>query len=233
MAVKPHLKEQALTLIQALVDDQVVTPQDIARFATSTGDLTDPEYLRQDMENWYRTLGIEAVTGQRFTLKKPFFTHQELVEAYEQQEMIVCVPQGITRQQLAKLFNLSSWACDDELVTRTTETEDFWFKTRCSLVPDHLDKTGTEIRRIFEREGKLGMSLERYMAFVARTRYLTGKTPDLKYWVWLTRGRYDGKGMLIAGFDSSCKFSVHGWLPSFHAPLCGSRYVAIPDHLYV
>ena len=37
--------------------------------------------------------------------------------------------------------------------------------------------------------------------------------------------------MLIAGFDSHLKFSVHGWLPQFHSPLSGARYVSIPDHL--
>jgi hypothetical protein len=231
--VEPYVKEQAITLIEAMIDDRVVTPQDLARFVTNNGDLTDPECLRQDMENWYRTLGIDTVVGRKLTLKKPHFTCEELTEAHERQEIVVCVPRDVTRQQLAMLFNLSSWACDDELVNKATETEDFWFKTKCSLVPDHLNKTGVEIRRILERDGKLGMSLERYMVFIARMRYLTGKTPDVKHWVWLTRGRYDGKGMLIAGFDSNLKFSVHGWLPQFHSPLCGCRCVTIPDHLYV
>lgn len=75
------------------------------------------------------------------------------------------------------------------------------------------------------------MSLERYMVFIARMRYLTGQTPDLKTKVWLTHGRYEGKAMLISGFDSNRKLSVHGWMPNFQSPLVGCRSIFIPDHI--
>ncbi len=231
--IETYLREQALCLIKALVDEQVVNSQDLARFVTDTGDRTDPEYLRREMERWYRTLGIEAVINREFTLKKPYFTREEIIKAYERNEILLCVPAGITRQQLGTLFNLASWALNDELVTNTSEIEDVWFKTSCSLLPEYLDKTGLETQRLFQKEGTLGMSLERYMTFVARMRYLTGKTPDVNYWTWLTRGRYLKKSLLIAGFDSNLKFSVHGWLPQFHGSHCGARDISIPNHLYL
>lgn len=225
------LRNTAMALIQSFLHDQIITPQDLLPFAASQGDKTDPEYVRQEMEQWYVTLGIEAITRQKFSLSRPPFTSRELAEAYELQEMILCVPRRVTHQQLGKLFHFSSWALEDELVSETTEVEDFWFKTRCSQAADYLDRTGKEIQKIFEREGKLGMSLSRYMVFAARMRYLTGQTPDTNYWTWLTRGRYAQKQMLIAGFDTHLKLSVHAWLPHFHSPHCGARYLCIPDHL--
>lgn len=229
--VEPLMRDKALSLVESLLHEQVITPQDLASFTKDVGDPFDPEYIRQEMQTWYRTLGIEVVTKSKFTLKRPPFTREELMEAHEQGEIVLCVPQGITLCQLGTLFNLSSWAFQDELVSDTTEVEDFWFKTKSSLLPDDLNKSGVDVKRTLERENKLGMSLHRYMVFVARIRYLMGEHPDIKHWIWLTRGRYDQKSMLIAGLDAHLKFSVHAWLPHFQGKLCGVRYAKIPDHL--
>lgn len=227
------LREQALETIRAMVEDKIISPQDLRKFIPREKDIYDPEYVREEMETWYKTLGIREVIGGDFGLKLPYFSREEIKAAYENDEMLLCVPKGITRRQLGLLFKLKSWVLTDELVGNTTEIEDFWFKTKNSAIPEHLDKPGREIRKLFENENKLGMSLERYMIFVARYRYLTGKTPDVTHKTWITNGKYDGKGMLIAGFDSRNNFSVHGWLPHFHTPQLGGRYVSIPDHLYV
>ncbi len=233
MSTTTLLRKHALEAVKAMVADEVISVQDLKNFVPNESDLTNPEYLRNEMETWFKTLGIEQLTGKKFSLKLPYFTREEIEEAYNNNEIILCVPEGITRKQLAKLFNLESWAIHDELVGEATEVEDFWFKTKNTLEPEHLDKEGREIKRIYEKEGKLGMSLERYMTFIARIRYLTGETPDLKHKTWLIRGRYERKAMLIAGFDSNRKFSAHSWMPNFHSPKAGGRYVIIPDHLYL
>lgn len=225
------LRSKAISLIKSMINEQVITAQDLSPLIENIGDPFDPEYVRQEMEKWYKTLGIESLIDREFTLSKPSFTREELKEAHAQHEIILCTPRGITRKQFGILFNLTTWALDDELITDAIEVEDFWFTTKQSFEPYLLDKTGLEIQKIFDKEGKLGMSLSRYMTFIARMRYITGKTPDTKHRVWLTRGRYDQKGMLIAGFDSNSKFSVHGWLPQFRSPRCGARYVSIADHL--
>jgi hypothetical protein len=227
------LRENILAFIQAAIEDKVITTQDLKQFIPKNANPTEPEYLRQDMETWYKILGIENLVGRSFSLRLPYFTEGEIKEAYENNEILLCVPKGVTKKQLGTLFNFSSWAIEDSLVNKTVEIEDFWFKTKNTIVPDYLDKTGIEINREFQKERKLGMSLERYMVLVARMRYLYGKTPDVKYRTWITRGKYEGNSMLIAGFDSQMKFSVHGWLPHFHSPLCGGRYIVIPDHLYL
>lgn len=225
------LSKNVLSLLKAMLDDKIITPQNLAIFANGTNDPYDPEYVRYEMETWYRTRGIEEVLNRPFSLSTPPYTHEELADIQERQEILLCVPKGIHRRQLGLIFNLSSWALEDELVADATEVEDFWFTTKKSLIPEHLNKTGLEVQKIFDNEGKLGMSLSRYMVFISRTRYLTGETPDVRNWIWLHRGRYDQKSMLIAGIDSHLKFNVHAWLPHFQGALCGARSVSISDHL--
>jgi hypothetical protein len=117
------------------------------------------------------------------------------------------------------------------MVSDTRETEDFWLKTPKTAAPPHLNKSAAHVRRLFEDEGHLGFSLERYLVFAARIRYLTGEYPDRRYWTWLLRGRYDRSGMLIAGFDPQGKFSVQAWMPAFQASFLGARWIHIPDRL--
>jgi len=231
MSSSKVIKKHVIETVQALIDDCIISHEDLSRFVREKTDKTNPEYIRYEMESWYRTLGIENILGTEFNLKSPYFTQNEIIDAYNNNEIILCVPKGISRKQLGQLFNLNSWAFEDELISKTTEVEDFWFKTKSSLLPEHLNKPGMEIQRLYQKEGKLGMSLERYITFIARMRYLTGKTPDTKHKIWLTHGKYESKAMLIAGFDSKVNFSVHGWLPNFHTPYVGGRYVVIPDHL--
>jgi hypothetical protein len=91
-------------------------------------------------------------------------------------------------------------------------------------------KTGVEITREFEDQKKVLFSLERYLVFIARMRYLSATTPDSEYWIWLPHGRYDRSGMLIAGFDRYGTFNVHGWMPQFCASFLGARYGSLPEN---
>ena len=87
-----------------------------------------------------------------------------------------------------------------------------------------------EVRRMFEDEGKLGFSLCRYLIFVSRVKFLTGKWPDQNWWTWLLSYKYDRSGYLIAGFDREGKFSVHAWMPDFKAKFVGARYLYLPEN---
>ena len=194
-----------------------------------TADLKDPEFIRYEFEDWYRKMGLESITGKKLTISECPFTREELEKAVEQREMILCVPKGVTREELGKLFRIDSWSLHDSLVTLATEEEDCWFRTSMSYVPGFMKKTGVEISYQFEDEHKLNFSLERYLVFIGRMRYLTGKTPDLEYWIWLPRGRYDRSGMLMAGFDRNGVFNVHGWMPQFSASFLGARYGVRPE----
>jgi len=224
-------RDEALNLVRAMLADGIIAGQDITQFVPRSANPYDTEAVRQMWEEWYLSLGIEVVTGKPFRLAPCPFTEEEIAAADAAGELILCVPQGISRRELGELFRLQSWALTDPMVGDTTETEDFWFKTPKTAVPEYLNKSGTEVRRIFEDEHNLHFSLERYLVFVARYRYLTGQYPDFKYWLWLLRGRYDRSGVLIAGFDPFGALSIHGWLPRFQGSFVGARSIEIPDRL--
>ncbi|MDE6232017.1 MAG: hypothetical protein K2M60_01535 [Lachnospiraceae bacterium] len=226
-------KGRALDTIESMIKDGIIKEQDLLRFKYNKINEFEPEYIRTEMEQWYKALGIEYITKEKFTLQLPYFTKEEIKESIENDELILCVPKGISKKQLGKLFCIDSWALTDNLIADTTEENDFWFIMKKSSSVEHNDKPGTEVKRLYEKEGKLGLTLERYMVFIARMRYLENITPDTNTKAWITRGMYEKNAMLIAGFDSEMKFSVHGWLKHFHSPYIGGRYVRIADHHYI
>lgn len=224
-------RDEALNLVRAMLTDGIIAPQDLLGLAPPMANARHPEALRQEWEQWYLAMGIETIIGRRFHLDPCPYTEEEIVAADAEGEIILCVPRGVSRRQLGELVRLSSWALTDPMVTDTMETEDFWMKASRSMTPPHLNTSAARARRIIEDEHRLGFSLERYLLFAARIRYLTGEYPDKRYWTWLLRGRYDRSGMLIAGFDPQGKFSVQAWMPSFQASFLGARSIHIPDRL--
>jgi hypothetical protein len=219
-----NTKHSVLSLLEQLLNQRVIQPSDIKKYIRESTTATEPEYIRDDLEKWYRNTGIESIIGRKFNLAPCPFTEAEIIEAYQNQEIILCVPQGVSREELGKLFYIDNWVLNDPLVTRVTEKEDTWFRTSISMTPGNMKKTGMEIFHQFEEEKKLNFSLERYLVFIGRVRYLTGQTPDLEYWIWLPHGRYDRSGMLIAGFDRYGTFNAHGWMPQFSASFLGARF---------
>jgi hypothetical protein len=223
-----NTKYSVLSLLEQLLIQRVIQPADIKKYLRDSLTSTDPEYIREEMEKWYRNAGIEAITGRKFNLSPCPFTEAEIIEAQQNQEIILCVPKGVKREELGKLFYIDSWVLHDSLVNRVTEKEDNWFRTGISMTPGNMKQTGMEVFHRFEEENKLNFSLERYLVFIGRVRYLTGQTPDSEYWIWLPQGRYDRSGMLIAGFDRNGAFNAHGWMPQFSAGFLGARFGIYP-----
>ncbi|HHV28124.1 hypothetical protein [Acetivibrio mesophilus] len=219
-----NTRQKFIGLIEELLEQKIITPYDLKRYVTNLEDLTNPAFVKHEMEEWYKKMGLEHITGRKLSLSDCPFTQEELEEAYEKGETILCVPAGVKREELGKLFRLDTWALHDPLVTPATEEEDCWVRTSMSPTPEYMKCTGVDVSRRFEDENKLNFSIERYLVFIGRMRYLTGRTPDLEYWIWLPRGRYDRSGMLIAGFDRNANLNVHGWMPQFSASFLGARY---------
>lgn len=211
-------KNQMLKLIDNMLNANVLQRTDLKRFtANLEHSPDDPEMLRLELESWYRGMGVDQIIGRKFELSPCPFTSEEIRSSRENGEIILCFPKGITREQIGELTRISSWALKDPLVTAATEQEDCWIRTSAALSPSLMKHTGLEVAHLVEDSGDLNFSLERYLLFVARVRFLTGNTPDSEYWIWLPRGRYDRSGMLIAGFDRNGCFNVHGWMPQFSA----------------
>jgi len=216
-----------------LIADGILKPQDLSRFLPSVTDPFEPEYVREELEKWYINIGIEGIVGRKFSLSQCPFNRDEIEEAAKKNEIILCVPKCMRSKQLGDLFRLSSWVFEDALITSSVEKEDFWFKTPQTFEPPakYCNKTAKQIRRIFEDEGKLGLSLQRYLVFIARIRHLTGKLPDMRWWTWLLNNKYDRSSYLLAGFDSNGKFSVHAWMPDFKAKFLSARYAIISERI--
>ena len=232
MHYEKQLRISALATIKALISDKIIQRQDLLQFTKEVdADIYEPEYVRAEMEAWFLGLGIEHITDKAFSLQTPHFTKEEIKQAYEQDELIFCVPKGVRAKVLGKMFNWNSWAFDDPLVGGFPEVEDFWFASKKTEVPENRDMQGREIKAVYQREGKLGMNIERYLVFLARMRYLTGEIYDKRYKVWLVNNSYEEKAMLIAGVDSKNKFSVHAWMPNFNTPFVGGRHIRIPEHI--
>lgn len=223
-----QMKAGMISCLDYLISEHEIKAEELRRYLNHKTDCTEPEQVRQDLEEWFRCAGFEQITGRKMELSECPFSRDELALAAQNNEIILCIPHDMTRSEIAKLFHFENWAVTDELVTLVTEKKDLWFKTKAELKPTDLKVSGLELSEKIKEENLVPFCLERYMIFVARIRYLYGVTPDREYWIWLPAGRYDRSGMLIAGFDRFQKFNVHGWMPQFRASFLGARYGVYP-----
>ncbi len=224
------VKEGILSCLDYLIATNEIKSTELKRYIAGTAGIEETDELRNNLEEWYRCAGFEHIVGRKLVLSECPFTKQEIIEATENDEIILCIPRDVSRQQIADMFGFKSWAVSDKLATQVVEKEDLWFKTSRSLKPVDMKITGWELVEKTKELKKIGYSLERYMIFIARIRYLYGVTPDQEYWVWIPQGRYDRSGMLIAGFDRTGNFNVHGWMPQFSGSFLGARYGEYPNN---
>lgn len=219
-----------VNLVIQMIKDGIVVKSDLIRYLNNNEVATLPEKARDEMEAWYKNMGIETLTGSPFRLKLPYHTEEEIQELKNNDEILLCLPGGIDAATLGKLFHMDCWALHDPLVTLKTEHDDFWFSMKKSPQPEYLDQTTNEIMKRYKDDDKLNMSIERYMVFLARMKYLTDEYPDITFKTWLPNTQYENKGVLIAGIDSRSLFCAHAWMSNFHSPKVGGRYVSIVDH---
>ena len=217
-------KDSLLNILDYMIGQGQIKPSEIARYTKMAFNYTEPEDVRYEMEEWYKNAGIEQVTNKKFSLSACPYSKEELIKIREEGNIVLCVPKDITREEIGKLFHFDTWALADPLVTRVQEEEDFWFYTSSESTPSSMRQTGVEVANMIDDNNYVHFSLERYMIFLARMRFLTGSIPDNEYWIWLTTGRYDRSGMLMAGIDRFGKFNVHGWMPQFYANYLGGRW---------
>lgn len=223
-------EKNGVNLVLKMIEDGIVVKSDLIQYLKNNEPVSTPEKIRDDMEAWYKNMGIETLTGSPFRLKLPYFTGDEIYRLQKNGEMLLCLPGGINAATLGELFHMDCWAFHDPLVTLKTEQDDFWFSMKKNFEPEFFDNTFNQTVKRYKDDGKLNLSLERYIVFLARTKYLTGKYPDTVYKVWLPNTRYENKGVLIAGIDSCSRFCAYPWMPNFHSPKVGGRYVFIVDH---
>ena len=213
------------SFLNYMIQEQKISRNELMALSGNDQNSFDPKTVTAEMQAWCTTLGITQVTGRPLTLSPCPFSEEELRLMHQKNEMLICIPKGLTLQEMANLFRLESWAVKDPLVVSRKEKEDLWLKTSASPTPAFMGITGIEMKQLAEKNNWVLFSLLYYMAFIARFCYLFQKKPDYRYWIWLPKGRYDRSGMLIAGFDGNDHFNVHGWMPHFSASFLGARYL--------
>lgn len=218
-----------LQLIRQLIDTNKVDKTKIwSMIKEEQVEANDPILVKKEMERWYIGMGINDIIGTTLSIDDCPFSKEEIELAHKNDEMILCVPKNVDRKQFGKLFRIENWALEDPLAEAAMEKNDLWFKTKANPSPEFVGERGIDITRKLRSERKVLFSLEIYLVFIARYRFLFKTIPDNEFWVWICKGKYDRSGMLMAGFDRNRRFSVHGWMPQFTASFLGARYGELP-----
>lgn len=157
------LKEAALSVITEMLKEEIITPADLLCYRSNEIDTDHPDEVRSQMEHWYKTLGVEQITGKPFHLTRPYFYKEEIREFRERGELLCCLPKGLSAKDLSELFHFHTWAESSALVKQNSEEEDCWFFVKKSTQPELLDRTGREIQQVIKKQGDLNLTLERYL----------------------------------------------------------------------
>ena len=88
------LKEAALSVITEMLKEEIITPADLLCYRSNEIDTDHPDEVRSQMEHWYKTLGVEQITGKPFHLTRPYFYKEEIREFRERGELLCCLPKG-------------------------------------------------------------------------------------------------------------------------------------------
>lgn len=219
----------ALELLERFLKEGVLGREDVEHLLNTPPDLCDPETIRRDLEVWFRNAGIEHYLGHPFKLSACPFTHDELLQLQAKNFIVLCVPAQASAAMLAKAFHFESWAVTDELVTLNIPREDDWFATPATSEPPHQGTSARKATLFLEEQDLHGLTLQRYLVFLARMRTLNESFPDVRWWTWLLRTHYDRSGVLIAGLDQKKRLSVHAWMKNFSAKFVGVRYCTLPS----
>lgn len=104
------LKEAALSVITEMLKEEIITPADLLCYRSNEIDTDHPDEVRSQMEHWYKTLGVEQITGKPFHLTRPYFYKEEIREFRERGELLCCLPKGLSAKDLSELFHFHTWA---------------------------------------------------------------------------------------------------------------------------
>ncbi len=161
------------------------------------------------------------------------FTDEEISELDKTRELLIYLPSNTTMQELCEIFGIKSSVnfFNETMINNVMVEENQWFITSSNKIPEFLDKSGLESKRLYEDEGLHGMDFRRYVAFAGFYKRKFGEFPDKNYWTFLLSGSYDRSGISIIGFDRNNILSHHGWMKNFKSKFCGSRYIVLPPRI--
>lgn len=204
------LSDSFVRLIEHSLRDGQVARRDILRTVCDT--FYRPEWVRLDLEQWLIQTGTMEAMGSAVRSLPPCpFTEQQLRAADENNEIAIVVPAGLRREHLAKAFDIRHWAISETDVALTGDSQGAWLLVSANDALSFLGKSCSEAVSEAEKSGHTGLSLEEYVLFAQRFRYLMGRLPDSTDWTWLPRSSYASSLVLCGGFPAYNDLFVNVW----------------------
>lgn len=204
------LSDSFIRLIDHSLRDGQVARRDLLRTVCDT--FYRPEWVRLDLEQWLTRMGIMDAMGSGAQSVPPCpFTEQELRVADENNEIAIVVPAELRREHLAKSFDIGHWAISEKEVVSPSSSQGTWLLVSANAGLSYLGKSCAEAVSEAEKSGHTGLSLEEYILFAQRFRYLMGKLPDSADWTWLPRSSYASSLVLCGGFPAYNDLFVNVW----------------------
>lgn len=199
-----------IRLIEHSLQEGQIARRDVLRAVCDT--FYHPEWVRLDFEHWLAETGITAAIGVEPRRLPPCpFGADELRAADENDEIPVAIPAGLRREHLAKAFGIRHWAISEANVTSMDAGKPVWLLVSAREGLSFVGKSCTEAVVAAEKTGHTGLSLEEYVVFAQRFRYLTGCAPDSIDWTWLPRSAYATSLVPCGGFPAQNDIFVNVW----------------------
>jgi hypothetical protein len=199
-----------IRLIEHSLHEGQIARRDVLRTVCDT--FYHPEWVRLDFEEWLARTGITAAMGDTAEGLPPCpFTRDDLRKADEADEIPIAIPSGLRREHLAKALGIRHWAISEANVTSIGSGEPVWLLVSAREGLSSLGKSCTEAVAAAEKSGYTGLSLEEYVVFAQRYRYLTGRAPDSVDWTWLPRSAYATSLVPCGGFPAHNDIFVNVW----------------------
>lgn len=199
-----------IRLIEHSIAEGQIARRDVLRAVCDT--FYHPDWVRLDFEHW---LGETGITGAIGVATQPLprcpFSTEELRAADENGEIPVAMPAGLRREHLAAAFGIKHWAISEANVSSMEAGKPVWLLVSAREGLSFVGKSCTDAVAAAEKTGHTGLSLEEYVVFAQRYRYLTGRAPDSVDWTWLPRSAYATSLVPCGGFPAQNDIFVNVW----------------------
>lgn len=204
------LASSLIQLLRRSLDEGQVGRRDVLKVVCDT--FYQPDWVRLDLAQWLAATGVIAAMGAAAKPLTPCpFTEAELRAADERNDVPVVVPAGLRRKHLAEAFAIGHWAISEAKVASEETTGDQWLLVSADKGLSCLGEACKDAMAAAERSGRTGLSLEEYVLFAQRIRYLSGSFPDDLNWTWLPRSSYQSSLVLCGGYPAYNDLFVNVW----------------------
>lgn len=203
------------------VSEQTLGLEEVTR--ENKKNLVSPEYLTQFMRNFWVEAGQRV--GKNIVVDNFPLTAKEIKEKAKGGQMAIFVPDGLTREDLGKMFpKMKSWATQEENLVVDEVNNSGWLWIEASVDAPNRNTTQGQLEEKFRKEGKQGQSLRTYIIGSQISKLLTDHYFDEgPIWLRLLGSCFED-GVLYSSFNLGGGLHVCSvWVPEYHAEYMGGR----------